>query len=164
MSGNWKGFFHKKSVLILLTFVPIAVGYIVNVSITLPVIGMVVFYILPLLTTVFWFYLGKLYADSAWKTLPALLFGHATGVLSLLIYLWQYLLETDETRNLALAFVSQMFSNSAPVYFLARIAILFETQPNSIGRTSVVALNVLSIIYMNMVFLFGFIWGRKIKK
>ncbi len=54
----------KKSILVLLTFVPIGVGYIVNFFIELPVVGMLLFYILPLLTSVFWFYLGKRYADS----------------------------------------------------------------------------------------------------
>ena len=41
----------KKSVLILLTFIPIIVGYIVNFTIRIPVIGMMIFYALPLLTT-----------------------------------------------------------------------------------------------------------------
>ena len=45
----------KKSILVLLTFVPIGVGYIVNFSIALPVVGMLLFYILPLLTPYFGF-------------------------------------------------------------------------------------------------------------
>ena len=49
----------KKSVLVLLTFVPFIVGHIINISIRIPVIGMIIFYVLPLLTTVFWFYLGR---------------------------------------------------------------------------------------------------------
>lgn len=154
----------KKSVLILLTFVPIVAGYIVNLSMTLPVIGPIVFYILPLLISVFWFYLGRQYAKRTWKTIPALLIGNATGVISLFVYLCQYLLETDETRNLALTAVAQMFSDSAPIYLLARVATLFESQPNYIGRTSMVALNIISILYMIVVFVFGFIWGRKKKK
>lgn len=154
----------KKSVLILLTFVPIVVGYIINLSILWPVIGLIIFYILPLATSIFWFYLGRLYAESTWKTIPALLIGNATGVISLLVYLWQYLLETDETMNLALVAASQMFSDSAPIYLLARFAILFESQPNYIGRASMVALNVISVMYMIVIFVLGFIWGRKTKK
>ena len=82
----------KKCVLVLLTFVPFIVGHIVNRSISIPVIGSIVFYVLPLLTTAFWFYLGRQYARSTWKTIPALLIGNATGIISLLIYLWQRLL------------------------------------------------------------------------
>lgn len=52
----------KKSVLFLLTLVPVVVGYLVNVLIMIPVIGMAGFYLLPLVTTAFWIYLGKQYA------------------------------------------------------------------------------------------------------
>lgn len=151
----------KKTVLILLTFVPIIVGYMVNLFLALPVIGPIVYYILPLLASVFWFYLGRLYSGGIWKTIPALLIGNATGIISLLIYLWQYLLKSDGTRNLPLTAVSQMFWDSAPTYLLARFAILFEAQPNHIGSASMIALNVLSAIYMMAVFVLGFIWGRK---
>lgn len=155
----------KKSVLVLLTFVPFIVGHIINVSIRIPVIGMIIFYVLPLLTTVFWFYLGRQYARSTWKIIPALFIGNATGVVSLLIYLWQYLFKTDETRNVVLMSVAQMFSDATPTYLLGRIAILFETQPNYIASsTFMVALNVISFVYMVVVFLFGFIWEKKTKK
>jgi len=100
---------------------------------------MAMFYALPLLTTVFWFYFGRQYARSTWKTVPAILIGNATGILSLLVYLWQFLLKTDETRKLALAAASQMFSASVPTYLLGRLAILFETKQNFIGRASLVA-------------------------
>lgn len=151
----------KKIGLILLTFVPCVAGYIVNISIRVPVIGMIVFYVLPLLTTVFWFYLGRQYSRSDWRTIPALLIGNAVGVISLLIYLWQSLFQTDETMNLALASVSQMFSDAAPIYLLGKIAILFETQPNYAGRSFMIALNVISTVYMMVVFLLGFVWGKK---
>ena len=151
----------KKSALVLLTFVPIVVGYLVNITLLLPVIGMLIYYVLPLLTTVFWFYLGRQYARSGWKTIPSILIGNATGILSLLVYLWQFLLVTDEARNLTLAGASQMFSASAPMYLLARIAILFESQPNYIGRASMVALQVVSVIYMIAVFCAGMLWEKK---
>ena len=122
----------KKICLVLLTFVPCLVGYLVNISIRLPVIGSIIFYVLPLFTTVFWFYLGRQYALSTWKTVPALLIGNATGVISLLIYLWQFFLKTEATINLTLASISQMFSAAAPTYLLAKIAVLFE--PNQLCR------------------------------
>jgi hypothetical protein len=153
----------KKSQLVLLSLVPIVVGYIVNVTLLLPVIGMFSFYVLPLLTTAFWFYLGRQYARTDWKTIPAILIGNAGGILSLLVYLWQFLLVSDEARILPLAGASQMFSASVPTYLLARIALLFESQPNYIGRTSMVALQVLSLIYMILVFSAGVLWEKKIQ-
>ena len=67
-----------KSVLLLLTLVPVIVGYLVNVLIMVPIIGMAGFYLLPLCTTAFWIYLGKQYARK-WKTIPAVLIAHIVG-------------------------------------------------------------------------------------
>ncbi|MBE5948392.1 MAG: hypothetical protein E7261_05105 [Lachnospiraceae bacterium] len=151
----------KKSLLVLLTFIPIIVGYIINFTLTVPRVGVLIYYILPLLTTVFWFWLGSRFAHTTWKALPAILIGNATGIISILVYLWQYFLETDETMNMTLAFASQMFSASAPGFLLVKIAILFETKPNiTAGAATVVALNVISVVYMIMVFCIGFFWEK----
>ena len=135
----------KKSVLILLSLVPVVVGWLVNILILVPVIGMAGFYLLPLLTTVFWFFLGKQYAHN-WKAVPAVLIAHTVGICSLLIYLWQFLLETDATRNLTLAAFSQMFSASTPLYLIGKIAVLFESQPDYVGSASMVAMQVVGLV------------------
>ena len=150
----------KKSILVLLTRIPVIVGYLVNILIMVPVIGMAGFYLFPLLTTVFWFYLGKQYARR-WKPVPAVLIAHTVGICSLLVYLWQFLLETDETRSVTLAVFSQMFSASTPLYLFGRIAILFESQPNYIGRASMVAMQVIALVYMAIVFCIGIYWEKK---
>ncbi len=150
----------KKSVLLLLSLVPVVVGWLVNILILVPVIGMAGFYLLPLLTTVFWFYLGKQYAKR-WKFVPAVLMAHTVGICSLLIYLWQFLLETDVTRSLTLAAFSQMFSASTPLYLIGRIAVLFESQPNYAGRTSMVAMQVIGLVYMIIVFSIGIYTEKK---
>ena len=152
----------KKSILFLLTLVPVVVGYLVNVWIMVPVIGTASFYLLPLFTTAFWIYLGRQYARR-WRTVPALLIAHAVGFCSLLVYLWQFLLETDETRNLTLAVFSQMFSASTPLYLFGGIARLVESQPNYAGRASMVAMQVIALIYMMIVFCIG-IYLEKRKK
>ena len=152
----------KKSILFLLTLVPVVVGYLVNVLIMIPVIGMAGFYLLPLVTTAFWIYLGRQYARR-WKTVPALLIAHAVGFCSLVVYLWQFLLETDETRSRTLAVFSQMFSASTPMYLFGGIARLVESQPNYAGRASMVAMQVIALIYMIIVFCIG-IYLEKRKK
>ena len=152
----------KKSVLFLLTLVPVVVGYLVNVLIMVPVVGIAGFYLLPLLTTAFWIYLGRQYARR-WRTVPALLIAHAVGFCSLLVYLWQFLLETDETRNLTLAVFSQMFSASTPLYLFGGIARLVESQTNYAGRATMVAMQVIALIYMIIVFCVG-IYLEKRKK
>ena len=150
----------KKSVFVLLTLVPVIVGYFVNILIRVPVIGMAGFYLLPLLTTVFWFYLGKQYARR-WKPVPAVLIAHTVGICSLLVYLWQFLLETDETRSVAFAVFSQMFSASTPLYLFGRIARLFESQPNYAGRATMVAMQVIALVYMAIIFCIGIYWEKK---
>jgi len=147
----------KKCVLVLLTFVPIIVGYIVNHLLVLPVIGVGLYFVLPLLTTAFWFYLGRQYAHSTWKTAPAILIGNATGVISLLVYLWLFLLENAETRNLSLAAASQMFSMSTPLYLFGRFAVLFDYT----GRTTYVTQQVISVLYMITVFSVAIFWEKK---
>ena len=93
----------KKSVLLLLTFVPFLVGVLINFSIMVPIIGSACFTLLPIATAVFWFWLGKKFAQSGWNIFVSLLIANATGILSLLIYIWQFLLCASNARNLALA-------------------------------------------------------------
>lgn len=150
----------KKSVLVLLTLVPVAVGYLVNNLLLVPGIGMVCFYVLPILTTVFWFWLARQYARTSWHPLASIAIGNAVGVVSLAVYLWQYLIENDETRNFFLAVVSQLNTGAAPNWLLGRFAILFEPQPNTIGQASMVAMEVLATVYMLLVFVCGYVWER----
>ena len=153
----------KKRVLLLLTLVPIAVGYLVNHTLAIPGLGSLLFRVLPLLTLVFWFYLGSRYAETNWRPVQAILIGSATGILSLLLYLWQFLWETDETRNVALAVLSQMYSAATPAYLFGRIAILFESQPNYVGQATMTALQVIAVVLMLAVFTCGYLWGRRRK-
>ena len=151
----------KRSVLILLTFVPIAVGWPINVLFLVPPIGMIAFYILPLLVLAFWFYLGRQYANTAWNAISSILIGNAVGIVSVALYVWQFIFETDETRNLSVAAFSQMFTAGTPMYLWGGIARLFETQPNYAGRTAMTALQVISLLVMMLVFAVGYCWQKK---
>lgn len=150
----------KKPILVLLTFVPVIAGSVLNRTILIPGIGTLLYYVLPLLTTAFWFWIGIQFARSAWKTIPAILIGNATGVGSLLVYLWQVFLTSDETRNMVLMAFSQMYGASVQGSWMARLALLFESEPNTIGMASAVALQVISVVFMISVFLAGFLWEK----
>lgn len=113
--------------------------FLINLLILVPVIGSLCYYLLPLLTTAFWFCLGKQYVRR-WKPVPAVLIAHAVGICSLLIYFWQFFLETDETRNMVLAVFSQAFSSSSPLFLFNWIALNFESQPNYIGEATFTAI------------------------
>lgn len=151
----------KKTPLILLIFVPIIAGYVVNILIMVPVLGMLLFYVLPWFVTVFWYRLGRSYIRHGWKPFPAIAIANVPGAASLLLYLWQFLLETDETRSMLLAGLSQMFSASTPLYLFGRLARLFESQPNYAGRASMVALQVIAVVYMAAVFTAGVIREKR---
>ena len=154
----------KKSMLIIGAIVPVVVGYAVNRLLMVPFIGGLSFIILPLPTTAFWAYLGCQCARSSRKLLPSSLDGNSVGILSLLVYIWQFLFQTDKSRNIFLAAVSQMFSAAVPTYLLGRIAMLFESEPNFVGRRAMLALQVLSLVYMMAIFACGYLWGKRKQK
>lgn len=151
----------KKSILVLLTLVPVIVGYAINWLLSVPGLSVLPLYLLPLLTTVFWFYLGRQYAKTDWNAVLSVLIGNAVGLVSLLLYIWQFLLETDETRNIVLAVLSQMFMAAVPTYLFGRIPNLFETQPNYAGIATMTALEVLSVVFMMIVFVCGYVWQKR---
>lgn len=151
----------KKSVLVLLTFVPILAGYVINTALVVSAIGTLLFYVLPLAVLVFWFWLGGQYAKTDWGAILSVLIGSATGIISLALYLWQFVVLNSETRNLVIAGLSQMYSIATPLYLTGRLAVLFEGQANYIGQTTATAMQVISLILMIAVFAAGFFWGRK---
>ena len=48
----------EKRTLLLLTLVPVLAGYLLNLVLFIPVLGTLLFYLLPLAVTGFWFWLG----------------------------------------------------------------------------------------------------------
>ncbi len=154
----------KKVPLVLLTLIPCIVGFLVNLTLRFPVIGTVMFRGVPFLVLIFWFFLGSWYARASWKPASALLIGNATGILSVVIYLWQFLGESDATRNVALAAISQMYSASTPIYIYAPLARLFETQPNYVGQATTTAIQIIALILMAVIFAAGYFWKRNTDK
>ncbi len=151
----------KKVILVLLTFVPIPAGYLVNLFLPVPMVGALAYYVIPLIVLAFWFWLGGCYAKTGWGAVRSVLTGSVSGILSLALYLWQFWIQSDETRNLALAGLSQMYASAAPAYLTARLAILFEARPDYAGKAAMTALQVISLILMMAVFTAGYLRGRE---
>ena len=149
----------RKSILITLTLIPVIAGYILNLTLMIPGIGTLLFYLIPAVIMIFWFYLGNLYSQTSWHFVPAMLIGNAVGILSLLLYVWEFLLHSDDTRNLFLAGLSQYFTASGPILLTARIAILFKPQINVIGQSSATAMQVIGVVLMIFIFAAGYILG-----
>lgn len=151
----------NKKTLVLLTFIPIIIGYIINWTIMIPYIGMPMFYVLPLIVLGFWFWLGSKYAKTDWKPIISILIGSATGLISLIIYLWQFIFISGEARNILLAAFSQMYSAAVPTYLFSRIATMFETQSNQAGIITMVTIQVMAVLLMMIVFTIGYFKGKK---
>lgn len=151
----------KKPQLVLLTLVPIIVGWLINILILIPVVGMLLFYVLPFGVLLFWFWLGKQYAKTDWNLVVSMIISSALGIISLALYIWQFLFETDETRNIFLAGLSQMYSAATPSYLFGWFAIMFETQSHYIGRASFLAMQVIAVVLLLIIFICGFIKGKK---
>lgn len=154
----------RKSHLVLLTLVPIFVGWVINLIIIIPIIGMITFYILPFGVLAFWYWLGGEYSKTDWKPIPAILIGSGSGIVSLALYLWQFLGNTDESRNIFLASLSQMYCAATPSYLFGGIARLFEIQTNHIGRPTFIALQVISVLIMMIVFSIGYVKKGKYRR
>ena len=77
-----------------------------------------------------------------------------------MIYLWQFVLESDEPGNLALASFSSMFSSAVSSVWMARIAILLETEPNTIGMATTTGLTVISTLYLLLIFAVAVFLGK----
>lgn len=151
----------NKKMLILSTFIPIIIGYLINRTIMLPYIGMLLFYVLPFIVLIFWYWLGRQYAKTNWKPISAILIGNMTGVLSLVIYIWQFVFTNDESRSSFFAVFSQMYSAAVPTYLFGRIATMFETQPNYAGRTTMAMMQIMAVVLMIIIFSVGYFKEKK---
>jgi hypothetical protein len=140
--------------------VPVILGYILNMTLIVPFVGSIVYYILPLLTLVLWFWIGSKYGQTNWNILQSILIGNLVGFISLGLYLWQFTVLNDDKRDLFIAGFSQMFTACTNI-FTVRIAILFEAEQNAITQTSATALQYLGLILMVVVFAFGYVYGKR---
>lgn len=154
----------KKSNLILLTLVPCFAGYLINNLVGVDVIGMWIYHSLPLIVVAFWFWLGFQYSKTDWTAIQSILIGNTVGMASLILYLWQFLGQSDERRSMFLAGLSQAFTSATPTYLISRLAILFETQPDYIGERSVIAMHVIALMLMMVIFAAGYFAGRGFKQ
>lgn len=150
----------KKVYLIPMILVPALIGYVYNMLLLIPILGTLLLYILPLAMLVYWFWVGSKFAEFNWSLPISILVGNSFGILSLIIYFWQFLFITDSERNLFLAALSQMFTSCTNI-FVARVAILFEPDKNVVGQVSFTAVQILGLIFMMIIFAIGYIWSKK---
>ena len=150
----------NRIILLLLTFVPVVSGYLLNLLVLVPGLGTLLFYLLPCVTLIFWFFLGNLYSKSGWNLAQSTLIGNGVGFLSLILYFWQFLLCSDDSRNIFLAPFSQEFTANTNL-LTARLAMLFEAEKNTISQTTMTAMQVLGLVLMVLLFMLGYGFGKR---
>ncbi len=141
----------KKLYLFFLILVPVTVGYIYNV--TFVFLGNILFYLLPIIMLIFWFWVGGNFKKAKVNILQAVLVGNSLGIISLIIWIWQFLFKSDAERNLLFAGFSQMFSSSiSPL--TAQVSTLF-------GTNMYVAIQIIGLIIMIVDFTLGYYLSKK---
>ena len=150
--------------LILFLLIPYAVGYLFNLSLGIPYLGMFLFYILPLSMVGFWFWIGTRFAHSPWNGAVSILIANSFGLASLLLYLWQIFLVEESNRNIVLSILSQCYT--MPLCLTTgTLAAAFEPNTDTTGIVTAVLMQVFSFLFAAALLIGGYCYEtRKQKK
>jgi hypothetical protein len=107
-----------------------------------------------------WFWVGGKFAKMKIKAFPSILIGNSIGIVSLIVYLWQFFIVSEVHRNLTLAGLSQAFSASTGMHII-RLAILIQPEKYAIDRTTVTIIQILGLILMIIIFTIGYYFNKR---
>lgn len=116
------------------------------------------FYSLPLAAAAVWVWAGWGYAHSGLRFFRSLLAANWLVLLSLPVYIWQFLFVSDAVRSIWLAVMSQCTSIFSPL--VAPIAVRFEPDPTSAGTAAYTAMFVLRVLLFLILFTAGYLAGK----
>ena len=141
---------NKKMLLWLL--IPFIYGYVSNTFLLFinPILIQIIF-------TILWFWVGMKFSGLSGNKLKNYLIGNSIWFISLLLYIWQFILLDDESRVLFLAAISQYYVLSF-IWSGVQLSLLFTDIIHGITIT------ILSFLVMLVVFTLGFIVGRIFNK
>ncbi|MEG0773847.1 hypothetical protein [Clostridium sp.] len=143
----------EKIKLLLIALSPILIGFLFNnLLIFLPLFINVA----PFLMMAYWFWVGTQFAENVKSPVKAIVLANSIGIISLLLYYWQFVMVADNQRNLVLAGFSQMFTISL-IYITAKIGLIFPQTPNEI-------IQITGLILMLIVFTSGYFYKKKLLK
>ena len=154
-------------ILLLCAILPTLFGYLYNVLMPfIPIEGVafrLYFLLLPIIFVYVWYKIGMkyLHMNIRLSLVQKVLIGNSIALLALLVFLWQFVLQTDESRNTFLAGISQCTFNFLSVYTW-RIAYAFESVQDETGSLSFIMMHVIGFVVFVVAFAFGLY--REIKK
>ncbi|MDQ0300322.1 putative neutral ceramidase superfamily lipid hydrolase [Salibacterium salarium] len=127
--------------------VPLVYGFLVSkFMIITPLLSQIVF-------GLFWFWVGMTLANLKMSNVKSFLFGNSIWIVSILLFVWQFLLLDDSNRNMLIAAISQYYMSSF-IWFGSQLSLAFSNVLN--GTT----ITLLAYFGMFLVFSFGFITGK----
>lgn len=128
--------------------IPFIYGLLSNnfVMIIPPLLSQIIF-------AVFWFWVGKRLSKLGENNIKSFIIGNSIWLLSFLLYLWQFVLLNDESRNMFLALISQHYMLSF-IWSGTKLTLLFS---NVLHGTTITIVSYLSML---LVFTLGFIVGK----
>lgn len=153
----------KKYKLILLLIFPLVVSLISNLLLTIGAdtdsyiflyITTSILYIWGFVAIFFWFYVGIQFGNTEISEMKSFLLGNSLWMISLLLYIWQFILLEDEKRNLFIAGLSQDYT----LGFVGVSGKIIGIFTNSIDGNAVI---MISYLIMLLVFTIGFLFAAK---
>lgn len=149
----------KKSSLIIFAFIPTIMGYFYDLLFR-PALIVFLLYILPIFMFFLWFWVGGKFAKMNIKVLTSILIGNSIGIVSLLVYLWQFFIISEEQRNLTLAGLSQAFSTATGIYVI-KLAVVIQPEKHIVGITTITITQILGLILMMGIFAAGYYFNKR---
>ncbi|WP_153720687.1 hypothetical protein [Sporosarcina cascadiensis] len=137
----------NKKMLIYIT-IPLIYGFVSNTFMLIipPLLSQIVF-------GVFWFWVGMKFSCLSGHKVKRFFIGNSIWLLSFLLYLWQFVLLHDESRNIFLAGISQYYMLPF-IWSGIKLSLLFT------GIINGTTITIISYLSMLLVFTVGFIVGK----
>ncbi|OEH91103.1 hypothetical protein [Bacillus solimangrovi] len=111
-----------------------------------PILSQIVF-------AIFWFWVGIKFSSLRGSNFKYFMFGNSIWLLSFLLYLWQFVLMNDESRNMFIAIISQYYMLSF-IWSGVKLSSLFSDV--YYGTT----ITIIAYLSMLFVFIVGYTVGK----
>lgn len=146
--------------LYFLTFTPVIISFLFVLLLQIPIVGTVWLYAAPFTMLFYWAWVGSVFREKIKSPIRAILIGNIFGIILMLIYIWQILFLAEDSKNLALSYLSRFFS--LPLEFITMwMGILLE--PNR-EVTTVITMNIVQFagfVLMVVAFIIGYFVKKK---
>ncbi len=148
--------------IITLATAPIIAGIVYSTMLSIPVIGAILTYLLPIALMYVWFkfgyYLATVRKLNFWYWL---LITHGSGIILLLLHLLEFYLLSSQQRPLV--FISRLFVITFTPLF-SRIGMVFEPILNETTRITETFIQCGGLLFMILLFVSGYLTNKRVQR